>query len=190
MLRGATLALNVPVKVRVLSIASGVLVATRIEVKPQSDARVAGLVDAISASASTLTVLGVTVTTTSSTVFNDKSDQKLKSFKLSDIRTGDYVEVRGTAGSGTALTATVVERQKADVDARTTLRGPASNLSAPNFSILGVTVMTNADTQFVGLGAPAQAAAAFFAQAAGQIVRVRGSFVGGVFVADQVKIDP
>ena len=187
-LRGTTLAINVPVKVRGTFNAGGVLAATRIEVKPQSSARVQGLVDSVNATNNTLTVLGVVVTTTSATTYNDKSDQKLKSFKLSDVRSGDYVEVRGAQGTGSTLSASIVERQRPDT--RSSLRGVASNLAAPNFVVLGITVMTDTQTQFLGLGTPTQAPVAFFAQANGRIVKIRGTLTGNVFLADRVQIEP
>jgi hypothetical protein len=145
-------------------------------------------VDSISATSNTLTVLGVTITTDSTTSFNDKSSLKLRSFSLADLRTGDYIEARGSAGAnGSGLVATLVERD--EPENRSYLRGMISNITAPNFSILGVTIATGVDTQFLGLGNPLDAAAAFFAQAPTKVVKVRGTLVGNLFLADQVQIE-
>jgi hypothetical protein len=180
-LGGATLGVDVPVRVRGTFNASGVLVAARVEVKPKDLSVVRGLVDAVSASGKTLTVLGVPVTTTTDTSFDDKSSQKVRFFSLADVRTGDYVEVRGVPGSGNSLVATLVERDKPDDGVY--LQGLAADLANPNFTVLGVQVMTSSQTQFTG-----PSAAQFFASAAGQTVRVRGALSGSVVVADHVQI--
>jgi hypothetical protein len=188
LLNGVALALNVPVKVRGTFNSAGVLVASRVEVKPRSFARIRGLVDSISATSNTLTVLGVTITTDSTTSFNDKSDQNLRSFSFADLRTGDYIEARGSAGAnGSGLVATLLERDKPE--SRSYLRGTVSNISVPNFSVLGVTIATGVDTRFLGLGNPLDAVAAFFAQAPNKVVKVRGTLVGNLFLADQVQIE-
>jgi hypothetical protein len=188
LLNGVTLGLNVPVKVRGTFNSAGVLVASRVEVKPRSFARIRGLVDSVNAAAGSLTVLGVTITTDSTTSFNDKSDLNLRSFRFADLRTGDYIEARGSAGAnGSGLVATLVERDRPENVSY--LRGTASNFAAPNFSILGATVAIGVDTQFIGLGNPLDAVAAFFAQAPDRVVKVRGTLVGNLFLADQVQIE-
>lgn len=181
-LGGAQLGVNVAVRVSGTFNASGVLAATRVEVKPKNLTVIRGLVDAVSATNKTLTVLGTAVTTNTSTSLSDKSSQKVRFFSLADVRTGDYVEVRGVPGSGNSLVATLVERNKPDNQAF--VQGLAANLANPNFTVLGVQVMTNAQTRFDGPGGAQQ----FFTNAVGQIVKVKGTFTGGVLVADQVQI--
>lgn len=181
-LGGATLGVDVPVRVRGTFNASGVLAASRVEVKSKNLSLVRGLVDAVSANEKTLTILGVAITTSANTSFDDKSSEKVKSFSLADVRTGDYVEVRGVPGTAGSLAATLVERNKPED--RVYLQGLATNLASPNFSVLGVQVMTSEQTKFNGPGGAPQ----FFTDAAGQAVKVRGTFTGGVVVADQVQI--
>ncbi len=187
-LRGTTLALNVPVKVRGTFDANGVLVAARIEVKPQSSARVQGLVGrrrcdrrhAQSAWRQHHDDFG-----------NDLQRQGRSAAEVLQAVGRSHRRLRRSAwhaGHGSALSATIVERQQPNN--RSYLRGVASNLASPSFVVLGVTVMTDTQTQFLGLGSQTQAQVAFFAQANGQIVRVRGTYTGGVFLADQVQIDP
>jgi hypothetical protein len=182
-LSGAALGVDVPVRVVGKFNSSGVLVASRVEVKVKDLSVIRGLVDAVSAANKTLTVLGVTVRTSGDTSFDDKSSQKVKFFGMDDLRTGDYVEVRGVPGSGNSLVATLVQRNKPDDGVY--LQGLAANLANPNFTVLGVQVMTNAQTKFNGPGAQQ-----FFPDAAGKVVRVRGTLTGGVVVADQVQIRP
>jgi hypothetical protein len=182
---GATLGLDVAVKVRGTFNASGALVATRIEVKPNSASVLRGLVDSVSATNGTLTVLGIPITTGASTSFEDKSSQHVRLFKLSDVRSGDYVEVRA-AVTATGNLATLVQR--ANPEPRTYLQGVASTVLDPSFTVLGVMVATNAQTQFVGLGGQSSASAQFFIEAPGRIVNVRGTVNGGVLIADRVQI--
>jgi hypothetical protein len=184
--RGATIALDVPVKVRGAFNAAGVLVASRVEIKPRSLSVVRGLVDSVSAAANTLTVLGVAVTVSAATEFEDKSSQHLRSFALADVRTGDYVEVRGTPGANAGLDATVLERDRPED--RSSLQGVVTALASPNFTILGRTITTDAQTHFLGLGGPSSAPDQFFATAQGQSVRVRGERVGSVLLAEEVQI--
>jgi hypothetical protein len=145
------------------------------------------VVDSVSSANNTVTVLGVTISTSAETSFDDKSDQKLRPFRLSDLRTGDYVRVRGAqvAGAG-PLVATVLERERPSN--RSWLQGVALNVAAPNLTVLGVTAMTNAQTQFLGLGGPQQAEGRFFAEAQNQVVKLRGVLSGSVFVIDQAQI--
>jgi len=188
-LKGVTLGVNVPVKVRGTFDASGVLAAAKVEVKPQKLSFVRGLVDSVSASSNTLTVLGVSITTDSGTSFDDKSSVHLKSFELADVRTGDYVEVRGAAdATGTALNATLVERD--NPENRSYVQGIALNVAKPSFTVLGVQVTTGSHTVFPGSAVSLGNAASFFANAPNQFVRVRGTFMGNQLLADQAQIRP
>src|SRR5262249_7456166 len=153
------------VRVRGTFNASGVLAAERVEVKPKNLSILRGTVDAVSATNKTLTVLGVAITTSAGTSFSDKSSQKVRFFGLDDVQAGDYVEVRGVPGSGNSLIATLVERNKPD--AGVYLQGLAVNLANPNFTVLGVQVMTNTQTKFNGPGGAQQ----FFTDAVGQTVK-------------------
>jgi hypothetical protein len=182
-LHGLTLAANAVIKAGGTFNSSGVLVASKVEAKPQTASVVRGLVDSVSASSSTLTVLGVNFTTTPTTSFEDKSKQHLRPFRLGDLRTGDYVEVRGTPNpTGSGLRAAIVERDKAEDHSY--LQGVAINVAEPNLTVLGITVITNAQTSFPGRAD----AGTFFREAPNQIVKIRGTLSGGVFVADQIRI--
>ena len=189
-LQGTTLAANVFVKVRGTYNASGALVASKVEAKQQSASAslVRGVVDAVSGTAGTLRVLGIDVTTSASTTFEDRSNEHKRPFRLSDLRTGDYVEVRGsTAASGGTLAATLVERDRPED--RSHVQGVATNVAAPNLTVLGITVVTNAQTRFLGLGGGQRAAAEFFSEAPSRVVKVRGTLNGDTLLADQVRIE-
>jgi hypothetical protein len=126
----------------------------------------------------------VSATTSSDTALEDRSDAKVKAFRLSDVRAGDYVEVRGNL-SGGSLAATLVKRDKPETHSY--LQGAATNLAAPTFTVVGVNVTTNAQTQFKGPGG-IKTAGEFFSAAAGKTVKVRGALNGTTLIADQVQI--
>jgi hypothetical protein len=92
-------------------------------------------------------VFGVTVTVNAVTTFEDKSSANLRTLRLADLRTGDFLEVRGfedaTAGQ---LTAVTIERL--NPDNRVQLQGTARNVSDPNLQVLGVNVMMVAGAEF------------------------------------------
>ena len=59
------------------------------------------------------------------------------------------------------------------------LKGIAANVAEPTFSILGVTVFTDDQTDIE---------ADFFTQANGQLVQVIGGDTGGFFLAEKAEI--
>jgi hypothetical protein len=139
---------------------------------------VRGLIDSVSGNS--LTLLGVKVTVSADTTFNDKSSQRLRTMRVDDLRAGDYIEVRGAANSS-GLRANVIER--ANAESRSYLQGIGRNVQSQQFEVLGVTVMTGAQTQFTGVGSNASLDAV-----SGRSVKVQGSFAGGVLHADRVQI--
>ncbi len=185
-LHGAVLGPDIEVSVRGTFNAAGILLATQVEAKQESSGFVRGVVDSVSSDGQTLNVIGVAVTTSDATVFEDRSKEHERTFKLSDLRVGDYVEVRGVPdGVVGTLRATQVQRQKPDQ--RSYVQGTALHLTAPSFTVLGVTVMTDDKTHFLGVGGD-KGAAAFFSMAEHQLVTVRGTLVGHVLVAEQVQL--
>ncbi|MFL6606248.1 MAG: DUF5666 domain-containing protein [Steroidobacteraceae bacterium] len=186
-LHGVILGIDVEVGVQGTVDATGRLVAKKVEAKPKSLGLVRGLVDSVTAASNSLSVLGVTITTSASTELNDKSSQHVKLFRLTDLRIGDYVEIHGTEGQAGMLSAATLERD--NNENRSYLQGAAVNVAAPSLTVLGVTVTTNAQTHFQGPGGIASEAANFFSQAANHVVKVRGSFSGGVLTADEAQIE-
>jgi hypothetical protein len=189
MLDGVTLAVDVRVEVEGSFDASGVLVATSVQATPDSSSLVRGLVDNVNAGSNTLTVLGVTITTSSDTEFEDDSSQQMRPFNLSDVHTNDYVEARGAPAQTGGLNASILVRDSPENHSY--LQGTASNVASPNLTVLGIMVVTNPlTTQFSGPDGGTLSAAAFFSQAPNQTVKVRGTVSAGVFTADQAQIEP
>ena len=182
------LRLNVKVEAEGSFNTAGVLVASKIQFKKDTSARLLGTVDGINAANASVTIFGVTVLTNAGTSFEDKSDADQRPFAFSNLRTGDYLEVRGfeEATAGT-MTAALVERE--DLDSRRELQGTATNVAQPNFRILGVSVATTGATQFRDANDVPISAATFFAQAGNRLVKVRGSWNGSVFSATEAELE-
>jgi hypothetical protein len=166
----------------------GSVSATKVKCRIGTDLRVSAPVSAVNAAASTVTVLGITVTVSSATRLEDKSDARLSPFRLSDLRVGDFVEVRGGAGAtANSIAAGLLERD--DPVTRVRLRGIAESVAQPELSILGVTVQTDGGTEYRDAGDSAISAADFFSQAPGRLVSVQGALLNGALVAGEVELE-
>ena len=182
----ANLALNASVEVKGAFDAAGRVVADKIEFRRDSNVEISARVEAVNASAGTITLLGVTVRTSALTRYEDQSDADVERFSLGDVRVGDWLEVRAYL-DGTSLVASLLERD--DPESRVEVSGPASSIVAPNFSVAGVAVTTDARTEFRNKDGGSISAATFFAAAAGQVVKVRGSQVGNAVLAERAELD-
>jgi hypothetical protein len=173
------LGLNVRIEVEGVFDSDGVLVADAIEFRPEGELRVEAPAGAVDAVAGTLEILGISVQTSSLTSFEDKSPAELRPFSLSDINPGDPLRVIGIESTVTPgiVVATQIERREGLEGLK--LKGIATNVSAPTFSILGVTIFTDNQTDIEN---------DFFSQAEGQLVDVEGDTSGGPFLAGKVEI--
>jgi hypothetical protein len=171
------LGLNVRIEVEGSLGAGGVLNAAEVEFKTVGEARVAAVTEAVDAAAGTLTVLGITVSVNSATSFEDKSPAELRPFGLQDLSPGDPVRIVGTETAGGALLATQISRTE-PLEALE-LRGVATNLIDPQLTVLGVTVLTDAQTDIEN---------DFFTAAEGRLVQVEGDTTTGSFLAEKVEI--
>lgn len=182
----ADLALNVKVEVDGEVNAAGVLVADEVEFEEEGILQVAALVEDVQSDR--LTLLGIEVTVNEKTEFDDESDLDLQSFSLSDVNVGDYVEVRGfdNTGSGT-IVATRLERD--DDEGEVSLRGFVETVANnPDFTILGVTIQTNAGTEFEDNDTPITPAE-FFNSAMGRLVEAEGMQQNGMIIAEEVEFE-
>ncbi|MDH3532458.1 MAG: DUF5666 domain-containing protein, partial [Gammaproteobacteria bacterium] len=180
----ADLALNRKVEVEGDINASGVLVATNVEIKASGFIRIESLVEA--KASNQLTVLGIVVTVDAATRIEDKSSAGLEPFSLADIDVGNYVEIRGFEDSN-GVVATRLERE--DFDGDVALRGFVDSVSEPDFTILGANVMTVGATQFRDVTGTTMPAADFFAQAEGALVEATGTLNGATIVASEVQFE-
>jgi hypothetical protein len=182
----ANLALNVNVEVEGGFDASGRIVATEVEFRQEADIELAGPVDAVNAAGSTFVMLGATVRTTTVTRFEDKSDADVEPFGLADLRVGDYVEVKAYRDAG-GLVATLLEREDAESTAE--LSGIATDVAQPNLRVGGIAATTGPLTEYRDNDDVSISAATFFAAAPGREVKVRGSLVNNVVLADEAELE-
>jgi len=147
--------------------ADGRLRAREIEFEDRSTLRVEGTVSV--KAGSRLTILGIPIEANGLT-------------PLDAIQPGDCAKVGGYAAPDQPglVIATRLERDDACGSAK--LRGIVNSVAAPQFEMLGVTVVTDAATVF-----PDGSAADFFAAAPGQLVEAKGHFDGTVLLATEVE---
>jgi hypothetical protein len=172
--------------------ASGTLVATKVEIKRATNVRVVGRIDSISGA--TVVVLNIPVTTDSATTrFEDKTDADDDPLSVSDLNVDDYVEVRGQeipAGSGEIL-AVLLERD--DPREETELRGfvEAGGANRPTLVVLGVTIETNALTEYRDVDDSLLSADEFWAAVGeGTLVDANGTETGpATLFAEELELE-
>jgi hypothetical protein len=184
----ADLALNVKVEVEGTLNSSNVLVATVISFHHNGGIELQAPVSAVDTAGGTLTVLGVQVSVTPTTRFEDKSPAQVEMFTLGNITIGDTVDVRGyesASGSG-KLVATRIEREPTSTTVM--VHGPFTAGTSPDFMVMGITIDASAAT-FEGMNNGTLTLADFLTQAAGHSVEVIGSISGTVVSASKIRID-
>jgi hypothetical protein len=181
-----SLALDVPVEVEGRFNASGVIVATKVQFRRGSDTEFSGRVDSVNVAGNSLVVFGVTVRVNSLTRFEDHSGADVQQFSLANIAVGDYVEV-DAYNDGSGLVATKLERD--DDQGEVQLEGVAQNVAAPNFTVGGVAVTTDGNTEFRDTNGVTINAAAFFQAAPGRQVKARGTLVGNAVLATRAELE-
>lgn len=173
--------------------ADSVLVATKVEIKAAKNVRITGLVDSVDAAAGSFIILGITVTTESVTTrFEDKLND-VEPFGIDGIFAGNYVEARGQefpAGSG-ELAAVIVERD--DERPETELRGfvEPGGKNRPTLTVLGVTIETNASTEYRNVDDLPMLADDFWnAVAEGSLVDAKGTETSATtLVAEELELE-
>ncbi len=180
----AELGLNVKVDVDGTIDASGTLVADDVDIEREAEDEIEARVDSVDVAGQRLVVLGIPVRVDDSTRLEDQSDEGVRPFSLSDLRAGDFVELRGFAEAGT-FRATVLEREDDDEDT-VVLEGPIGSIDDPEFEIFGVTIEVDGSTEFEG--DDWSDADGFFALArVGDRVEVEGAEIGtSTVLADEV----
>ena len=181
----ADLALNVKVEVEGSPNSSNVVVADVISFHRNGGVELQSTVTAVTAS--TLTVLGVEITVTSSTRFEDRSSAQVEMFSLSNVSVGDTVDVHGfesPAGSG-KLVATRLDRQPASTEVE--VSGPFTAGTSPQFMAFGITVDASSAT-LRDAGGATLTLADFLTQAVGKNVEVSGQLSGMIVTASEARI--
>lgn len=183
----ADLADGALVMVKGFADADGVLVAQKIAFREVSTIRIVAQLDAVSPYGD-MQLLGVDVTHTGTTVFQDMSVLALREFDATDLVVGNWLDVRGyeqPAGSGAVIATHVVRIDPAD---GVRVRGPFRDPARPGFDILSVFVMTTDATRFVLEGGTRLTADEFFSQAPGELVEAWGAWNAPVLDAQRVEL--
>ena len=183
----ADLALNVKVEVEGSLNSSNVQVADVVSFDRNGGVELQSNVTAVDTTAGTLTVLGVQITVTSTTRFEDKSSAQVEMFNLSNVSVGDTVNVHGfesPAGSG-KLVATRLERQPPSTEVE--VSGPFTAGTSPQFSTFGITVDASSAT-LRDAGGATITLADFLTQAVGHSVEVSGQLSGMIVTASEARI--
>jgi hypothetical protein len=180
------IALNLHVEAEGSVDASGVLAATRVRIEREADARIVAQVDAVDTTAGTVTMLGVKVGTGAMTRFEDRSNQHVDKFNLSNVHAGDWLEVRGVEGSDKSVAATRLERR--DAAPAVMLAGLVDTAAQPALSMLGVQVSLGAVAQFTDAQGKATDATTFFTGLAGQHAIVVGSWDGTTLTGSSASL--
>jgi len=184
------LGLNLKVEVEGEFNASGVLVATKVEIKDSTAVRVTGRVDSVAGD--TLQILGITITTDSvKTRFEDKFTD-IEPFRIGDVNADDYLEIRGQELPPGEIFAFLLERD--DPRPETELRGfvETGGVNRPDLTVLGVTIQTNGSTVFRDANEVPFANADDFWAAVGEgsLLDVKGSETGPqTLLAEEVELE-
>lgn len=184
----ADLALNVRVEVEGTFNASGVLLASEVELENEADIEVTSVLDLVDADNQTFIIFGINFIIDESTRFEDKSDSGLEPFSISDLNSGDYLAVRGFERDG-QLYASLVERE--DLDTRNEVQGMVETIATDSLSILGVTITIDANTDYQDFDDSTMTQSEFFGLlSVGSLVNARGSKTSSnVLLAEQLSFE-
>lgn len=180
---------NIRVKIKGEFNADGDLLAEKIRIQHQTNLSIEGAIEAIDLDLGTVTVLGVEFEINDQTKMKDESDDDERFFDLTDLAIGDYVEIKGFVDSEGKNIATKMQRENEDENVEIELKGNVSNIVNFSFSLVGVTVTTDENTQFEGINGDEVEQAVFFEQLENDMfVEVEGHLIDGIFVALKVEI--
>ena len=163
------------------------LIASRIDVRPERRLRVVGPVDALDPAAPSVTIAGIVLATGARTRWDDRGTLPLRNFAFANLRSGDWLEVRGVASGPRTASADLIERQLAPSPARVELQDLAAAVAEPAFTLSGVSIDAHS-AYFQDASGQSLSRAAFFAVAAGRLVRARGVLITGTLVAELVVL--
>ena len=168
--------------------ASGRLLADRISFDDdERPIEIEAPVQAIDDEGGIVTLLGIPVRIDLRTRFED-FDQINPS--LADLLVGDYLELVGREleNDPARVLATRIERE--DPDDEVKLQGFVESISAPDFTVLGVTIRTNALTEFEYDDNETSQSVFFDMLSVGDLVEAEGEQVGdNIIVAGKAEVD-
>lgn len=161
---------------------AGVLVADKIVFRLPSIIQIEADAEAVDAVNGSVTLLGIEVAITSTTMFRDVSTAALREFWLDDIGIGDRLEIRAYLDGDTVVAARL---ERDDAETTVTLKAPVEAIARPGVTLLGVTVTADDDTVFQGADKTVIDEDGFFALVEiGSLVKSVGTYDGTSILAD------
>ncbi|MEM8984729.1 MAG: DUF5666 domain-containing protein [Pseudomonadota bacterium] len=164
--------------------------ATTIAFQQAGEVRLEGDADAVDLTASTVSVLGVTVSISGETVVEDDSDLDDRDFSIAGISVGDFLEIGARETGTSSASAELIKRDDDDSDGEALVRARIDSTSRPDLVALGITIRTDANTEFEADDEDELDATAFFAAATnGRLISVEGIWDGNVLIAESVELE-
>ncbi|UCG12208.1 MAG: hypothetical protein JSU72_17165 [Deltaproteobacteria bacterium] len=171
---------------------SGLVSAHKVFIRKPSQVKIEAIAQQVNLNDSTVTLLGIPVTVNDLTQLDDDRDDDgadaERRFGLERIELGDYLQVRGFEDEDptgeVSVIATKLERDDPpeDPDEAVSLRGAIKSVEDDSFVILGVTIQTNAATDF-------ERFASLDDLSVGSLVEVKGSLISEkTLLAVEVKL--
>lgn len=167
--------------------AEGILVAEKIEFKISNNIKISAPVSAIDSTEMTVTVLGIVVSINDLTVLKDDLNDVHGSLDFANLNVDDFVEISASI-TDDLIIAGKLERE--DPENEVKLKGSVDSFSQPDLVILGVSITTDANTEFEDDSDHNLTADSFFAiDLVGLTVEVKGVFDGSILTSSSVEID-
>lgn len=183
----ATIAVGVHLRAEGTFDGSGVLLATQVSFDQSSPVLLLGALQAVTPGANTLQILGVTITTSVDTRFDDDAANPVVPFNLGSLAIGDTVEIRGRTNSAGGVDASLLTRRPPSTTVE--VQGVATLAQAPNLSVLGINAVTDSiTTTFLAAGGAPITSQMFYAQAAGAVIDLSGTLLGGVLQVQTARL--
>jgi hypothetical protein len=128
---------------------SNILIASKVKIIPLSNIRVESTVDSVDLVSLSIVVQGQLFFLDEKTQLEDNSIARITEFSLNDLSPGDWVEIRGYELNN-VYTLTRLERDDPETDVRIQAPVDENGIDQTNktISILGITISTNASTEY------------------------------------------
>ncbi|MDH5359122.1 MAG: DUF5666 domain-containing protein [Gammaproteobacteria bacterium] len=175
----ADIAVGMKLEVEAYADTQGHLVVQKVETEEEGDISITAHIDAngIDLANKTITILGYTIQTNTSTMFRDEQDEgetPVRYFNIDDLTAGDMIDVDVYMDAAGALVATKLERDDDDLTAgEFKLEGKITLVDISSFTIGGISVdLSNYPSATVG-----------------QELEVVGSYIDGVITISSVSLD-
>ncbi|OZG75310.1 hypothetical protein BTA51_02685 [Hahella sp. CCB-MM4] len=128
----------------------GVLQASKVTIKSNPKNKLRAEASNINTTAHTLTLLGVTVETNSTTIFQDTGTGRLRFFTFEDIEEGDWIDVQGNFQGGTVSVSRLTRRQSSS---GVLVKGTVTAKTADTLTVMGITIdTTDVDASSIVVG--------------------------------------